>query len=150
MIPVTKHICRALLVGALLFIPVSVGSATSLAQTHCWQTVTAEWEAGKIKDTFPESCYQQAIDHLPPSLLIYGTARQDIDAAAAAAGFKTLTAPSGQGAQSSTSTSPVDVSPPETFPVVLIVLGAVAIALVVAGVAGVLWRRSHPDGGPEA
>jgi hypothetical protein len=147
MIPVTKHICRALLVGALLFIPVSVGSATHVAKKPCWVTVTDEWYAGKIKDTFPELCYQEAIDHLPAPVLIYGTARQDIEAAAAAAGF-TVTGPA-MTTSTSTSTTSGDTSPPESFPVVLIVLGVVAVVLVIAGVAGVLWRHSHPDGAPE-
>jgi hypothetical protein len=148
MIPVTKHICRALLIGALLFIPVSVGSATHVSKKPCWETVTDEWYAGKIKDTFPQSCYQQAIDHLPAPVLIYGTARQDIEAAAADAGF-TVTGPSGPTTTTSTSTNPGDKSPPESFPVVLIVLGVIAVVLVVAGIAGVLWRRSHPDGTAE-
>lgn len=149
MIPVTKHICRALLVGALLFIPVSVGSATHVSTTPCWETVINEYDAGKIKDTFSERCYQQAIDHLPAPVLIYGTGRQDIEAAAAAAGYHNLTGPSGPATTTSTSTNPGgDASPPESFPVVVIVLGVVAIVLVVAGIAGVLWRRSHPDGAP--
>jgi hypothetical protein len=148
MTSLAKHICGAFLVGALLFIPASVGSAARHAKAPCWQKIISEWYANDIKKTFSQHCYQQAIEHLPAPVLIYGTAVQDIEAAAASAGY-TVTGPSGPSSQT-TSTSPSgDENPPESFPVALIVLGGIAGVLVVSGVAGVLWRRAHPEGDEE-
>jgi hypothetical protein len=142
MIPVTKHICRALLVGALLFIPVSVGSAAHVSTPSCAETLINVWYAtGKIALTYPESCYQQAIRNLPSSVRVYSAALQD---------FETALAEVSQSGPRSTSTSIDTSTAPESFPVILIVLGVVAIIVVLAGVAGVLWRRSHPDDGPDA
>jgi hypothetical protein len=41
---------------------------------------------------------------------------------------------------------------PDSFPLPLLILGALAIALVLAGALGMLWQRSHPpdDGATEA
>jgi len=40
---------------------------------------------------------------------------------------------------------------PDSFPLPLLILGALAILLVIAGAGGMLWQRSHPrDDGAEA
>jgi hypothetical protein len=43
-----------------------------------------------------------------------------------------------------------DITPgdPQAFPLPLLILGAVAIVLVIAGAAGMLWQRSHPHDEP--
>ena len=43
-----------------------------------------------------------------------------------------------------------DITPgdPQAFPLPLLILGAVAIVLVIAGAAGMLWQRSHPRDEP--
>ena len=43
-----------------------------------------------------------------------------------------------------------DITPgdPQAFPLPLLILGAVAIVLVIAGGAGMLWQRSHPRDEP--
>ena len=33
---------------------------------------------------------------------------------------------------------------PDSFPLPLLILGALAILLIIAGAAGMLWQRSHP------
>jgi hypothetical protein len=39
---------------------------------------------------------------------------------------------------------------PQAFPLPLLVLGALAILLVIAGGAGMIWQRSHPGGSGES
>jgi hypothetical protein len=137
MLPLTKHLCRALLVGVLLFIPVSTGSAALVAKPPCWRTLLYGWyQTGKIPLTYPASCYRQVIKHLPPPVQAYSAALQD---------FETAFVEVSQRTPGSTSTSIGPSSAPESFPVALVALGAAAIALVVAGLAGVLWQRRHPN-----
>jgi len=43
-----------------------------------------------------------------------------------------------------------DITPgdPQAFPLPLLILGALAILLVIAGAVGMLWQRSHPRDEP--
>ena len=161
----------------------------------CWKRLLNDWYDGTINNKYPIPCYQQAINHLPADLRIYGSARDDILAAKAAA-LQNQNAPPEKNnpnthdtATTSTTTTttatvtshghttttttvlvvPVQPTPPkksgglggaldklnpgnpDSFPLPLLILGALAIILVIAGAAGMLWQRSHPrDDGAQA
>src|SRR4029077_6296528 len=157
----------------------------------CWKLLLNDWYDGTINKTYPIPCYQQAINHLPADLRIYGSARDDILAARAAVISGKPTPPEHNGTTTGASTAraattgasttttttevvtkhgttsttttvlvvPVQTTPPkkstplldrlnpgnpDSFPLPLLILGALAILLVVAGGAGMLWQRSHP------
>jgi hypothetical protein len=195
-----KHVVRAALLCALAVAVAPVAAHGAVARTSvtapCWKLLLNDWYDGTINKTYPIPCYQQAINHLPADLRIYGSARDDILAARAAvisgkptppehngtttgastAGASTAGA-STAGASTTTTTTevvtkhgttsttttvlvvPVQTTPPkkstplldrlnpgnpDSFPLPLLILGALAILLVVAGGAGMLWQRSHP------
>ncbi len=92
---------------------------------------------GRIDHVYPIPCYHQAVAHLPIVLQLYSSERDDIMRALqrAVTGKGTgppiiepLHAPSGGG----------------SLPIPLLVLGSIAVLLVVAGVAGTVWRRFRP------
>jgi hypothetical protein len=175
-------------------------AAGATAAVPCWKRLLNDWYDGTINNRYPIPCYQQAISHLPPDLRIYGSARDDILAAKAAAlqnqdappeknnpnTTGTTAAPAVSTSTTTTTTEtvttngtttttttvlvvPVQTTPPkksgglggaldklnpgnpDSFPLPLLILGALAILLVIAGAAGMLWQRSHPrDDGAEA
>lgn len=203
------YILRFVLLCGLLAAAAPVAAqATSARQGQsvavpCWKLLLNDWYDGKIDNIYPIPCYAAAIKHLPSDLRIYGSARDDILAARAAAEAN-KTAPPEKGhptttttATTTTSTTPVAsttttttatetingtttttttvivvpvVTPPkksggvshllnqltpgnpDSFPLPLLILGALAILLVIAGALGMLWQRSHPpdDGAPQA
>jgi hypothetical protein len=179
-------------------VPLAAHATTrATAAVPCWKRLLNDWYDGTINNRYPIPCYQQAINHLPADLRIYGSARDDILAAKAAA-VQNQNAPPEKNNPNTTSTSgiststtttttetvttngtttttttvlvvPVQTTPPkksgglggaldklnpgnpDSFPLPLLILGALAILLVIAGAAGMLWQRSHPrDDGAEA
>jgi hypothetical protein len=199
MSPGHTRLVRVLLLCVLL---AGVAPLAAQASTHsasaipCWKRLLNDWYDGTINNVYPIACYQQAINHLPADLRIYGSARDDILAARQAAIHK-HSAPPEQGhpissatPTSSTTTTtthtvttngttttqttvavvPVNSTTPpkksggvvgaldklnpgnpDSFPLPLLILGALAILLVIAGGAGMLWQRTHPrDDGAEA
>jgi hypothetical protein len=201
MSPTRTRVLRVVLMCCLVSAAVPLGAhAAGRATTAapCWKRLLNDWYDGTINNRYPIPCYQQAISHLPPDLRIYGSARDDILAAKAAA-LQNENAPpeknnpnttSTKGAATSTTTTtteavtkngkttttttvlvvPVQTTTPpkksggiggaldklnpgnpDSFPLPLLILGALAILLVIAGGAGMLWQRSHPrDDGAEA
>ena len=120
--------CTAVLAAALtgsLVRPVAAAAATP-----CWKTLLTDWYDGRIDNTYPLHCYQDALRHLPADVQTYSSAHDDIVRAllTARATLKkehkaaTPTTPvppqsggsSGGGTTTtSTTTSPTDTSPTE-------------------------------------
>jgi hypothetical protein len=158
---------------------ISHAAVVSARAAPCWKRLLNDWYDGTISGIYPIPCYQQAIDHLPTDLRIYGSARDDIVAARQAA-IENQHAPAEKSASTEPSASttttetvttngttrttttvlvvPVTTTTkrniplldrlnpgsPESFPLPLLILGALAVVLVIAGGAGMLWQRSHP------
>ncbi len=137
-----KTIALAGLVAAAL--GVSAGSAP--AATPCWKTVINDWYDGHIDHTYPIPCYRQALSHLPEDVSTYSSARDDITQAmqlAIAGKGPNGGKPSGPRGNGAVRAALKDIGPnsADSFPLPLIVLGAIALLLIAAGSAGYLARR---------
>jgi hypothetical protein len=206
MSPNRTRVLRVLLLCCLASAALPLGAhaaSRTTAAAPCWKRLLNDWYDGTINNKYPIPCYQQAINHLPADLRIYGSARDDILAAKAAAlqnqsappeknnpnTATTATTSAAPAVSTSTTTTttetvttngtttttttvlvvPVQTTPPkksgglggaldrlnpgnpDSFPLPLLILGALAILLVIAGAGGMLWQRSHPrDDGAEA
>ncbi|MHB8642855.1 MAG: hypothetical protein ACYDA3_08225 [Gaiellaceae bacterium] len=68
------------------FVLVAVGAAMLAlgvaapagAATPCWRALINDWYDGRIDQTYPTSCYTQAIQHLPQDVETYSSAKGDI------------------------------------------------------------------------
>jgi hypothetical protein len=112
----------------------------------CWKLVLQDSYTGVFNTIYPHSCYRKAIARIPAVDQIYSNTREEIQAAATAAlNGKSYKVPgakgsngSGTGTQASGATSHKS-----SVPTPIIILAGVAIALLVIGGAGELWRRSR-------
>jgi hypothetical protein len=137
------------LAAALMPLPALADSAPA---PPCWQQLLNESYSGQITTIYPHQCYTEALKRIPAVARIYGNETQQITQAMILAKQNKL--PPGSGgasANSSSSHSTVwkvvhkfDPGSSDAFPTPLLVLGALAILLVIAGIAGMLWQRSHP------
>lgn len=137
-----KTIALAGLVAAAL--GVSAGAASTA--TPCWKTVINDWYDGHIDHTYPIPCYRQALSHLPEDVSTYSSARDDITQAmqlAIAGKGPNGGKPSGPRGNGAVRAALKDIGPnsADSFPLPLIVLGAIALLLIAAGSAGYLARR---------
>ena len=56
------------------------------SSTPCWKVVVSDWYAdGRIDNTYPLHCYQDALHHLPPDVKAYADASDEISRAMQAA-----------------------------------------------------------------
>jgi len=53
-------------------------SSPALASTPCWRALINDWYDGRIDQTYPVSCYTDAIQHLPQDVDTYSSAKEDI------------------------------------------------------------------------
>jgi hypothetical protein len=51
------------------------------AERACGRTVLTDWADGRIDRTYPDPCYEAAIDVMPEDLRAYSTAKDDISRA---------------------------------------------------------------------
>ena len=125
----------------------AVATATRKSDSvPCWKRLLNDYYDGQLNNTYPIPCYTQAIKHLPASLEIYGSAKEDIIAARTAAINHKPPPPEGSGGNTTTvaANSSSDGGGVSSFPLPVLILGGVAILLVIAGGIGMLWQRSHP------
>jgi hypothetical protein len=141
---------------------------SSSAATPCWKSVLSDWSNHRLgKTTYAISCYDQAIDHLPPDLLYYSDAPDAIHAAKLAAinkknpprrtaGLGSGGSSSGTGGGGPTSggsdgtppggtASPLDKvlgsSSADSIPLPLMIIAGLAILLLAAGAVGIANRH---------
>lgn len=72
-----KLVLVALLVAAA-FAGSAVRPAPAAAASPCWKTLLTDWYDGRIDDTYPIHCYQDALKHLPADVETYSSAHDDI------------------------------------------------------------------------
>jgi hypothetical protein len=157
--PGRKHLARAFVVGCAVLAVFAAPAAAS--PPPCWKTLLNDWYDGHIDKTYPIPCYHQAIAHLPTDIKLYSNAKEDIQRALAAAiaGGTASTPTTTSG--SSTATTTTSAPPPkphksspisnaikkltpggaDAFPLPLLILGVLALLLILAGIAGMIWRR---------
>ena len=155
-----RVVLLCVLAGALTPLPALAAQTHSGGTVPCWEALLNESYDGTINKIYPLHCYGEAIKHLPAVATIYGSEKQEIEAAEAAAAHGRLVR--GVAVVTTTTTSKkatgisswldkLDPGSANAFPTPLLILGVLAILLVVAGIAGMFWQRSHPrDGGPPA
>ena len=162
---VKRMLLLSLTLGALL-VP-----AGAHAAVPCRDKVYNDWYAtGKISTSYPKSCYEDALKHVPADAQVYSNLTGDIKRAMQAAiarhddpgsgGPSAVgsgpTAPGGpQGVKGDSATSttlphPVAAAPLASssgggVPTPILVLGAIAIALALAGLigTGIQWNRKR-------
>jgi hypothetical protein len=145
----------------------TAGVHPAAAAQPCWKAVLNDWveNNGVIHGTYPTSCYQEAIRHVPPDTAIYSSAIDDIRRAMLLA-FHTRDNGPGGGPGGGNGTIKLDErsfqvsSEPhhrhgvigraidwlgpdnaESVPLPLIILGAIGLLLLAAGGAGYAARR---------
>jgi hypothetical protein len=164
-----KHLVGlAALVAALAAIhPVPPASAAS----PCWKLLLNDWYDGRIDKTYSAVCYRTALKHLPTDVDVYTSARSDIERALASAirqaqrqhrpvdqvriaptPFPSKDEGGNPGSGASAGGTNQDEGPvnnalgsvstsADSVPLPLVVLGALALLLVAAGLAGVAYRH---------
>ncbi len=150
-----------------------VGTAAAKGTPPCWKTLINDWYDGRIDGTYPIHCYRDALKHLPADVDTYSSARDDIRQALqkrltqGTSGGTTTTTTGGKdggsgGAGGGTGgggggTTPNDGGKTpvksvfgagkgdhaDSFPIALIILGAIALLLMAAGAAGFITRRTR-------
>ena len=88
--------CVRLLFVTAMALAALACSATAGAAQSCASRVLADWRDGRIDQTYPVSCYRDALADLPEDVRVYSSAQTDITRAlqarvAAAQPLKTAT-----------------------------------------------------------
>jgi hypothetical protein len=75
---------RAATALAVAMVAVVLSGCGGLGQPQaeaCGNAVLSDWSDGRIDRTYPDPCYQAAIDVMPEDLRAYSTAKDDISRA---------------------------------------------------------------------
>lgn len=127
--------CIAIIAGALTL---GLLAAPAGGAAPCSARVLADWsDNGRIDRHYPLRCYEEAIDAIPSDVRDYTNAVSVIERALTAAIRSTppdSVRPSGQAA-------PVLESSGSSFPLALVALGGVALAVLAAGTLAWASRR---------
>jgi Alphavirus glycoprotein J len=159
--PGRKQLARAFVVACAVLAVFAAPAAA--APPPCWKTLLNDWYDGHIDHTYPLPCYHQAIAHLPRDVQNYSSAKDDILRALATAIAdskpKPTTTTTGQSSTPTTTTTTTTTPKPhkrspisnairkltpggaDAFPLPLLILGLLALLLIAAGIAGMVWRR---------
>jgi hypothetical protein len=109
----------------------------------CWKLVLQDSYTGVFDTVYPHACYRQAIAKIPVVDQIYSNTREEIQAASAAAlNGKPYKVP-GVGGGTGTNAGAQTPGHKSSVPTAIIVLAGVAVALLLIGGGGELWRRSR-------
>jgi hypothetical protein len=65
-------------IAALALVGAVARPTTAAAATPCWKTLLNDWYDGRIDNTYPIHCYQDALGHLPADVQTYSSAHDDI------------------------------------------------------------------------
>jgi hypothetical protein len=65
-------------VAALALIAAVARPAPAPGATPCWKALLNDWYDGRIDNTYPLHCYQDALKHLPADVQTYSSAHDDI------------------------------------------------------------------------
>ncbi len=136
----------------------SAAPAGAATQTQCWRTVIQDWFDGRLDQTYPPQCYQQALHHLPRDVDLYSSAKDDIQRALYASlhnnrgdkptstgsGGPTATGGSSAGDSKSIIERTIEWLGPsnaESVPLPLLILAGVAFLLLAAAGGSFVSRR---------
>ena len=152
-----KSFLPVLCVGVILVLG-SAAPAAAASATPCWKAVINDWFDGRLDQTYPTQCYQQALQHLPRDVQLYSSAKDDIERALLAS-FRegrsekpTYTAGSGptangggtEGSSKSIIQNVIEWLGPsnaESVPLPLLILAGVAFLLLAAAGGSFVSRR---------
>jgi hypothetical protein len=78
-LPAVKSFVLATIGAAVLALGVSTPALAG--STPCWRALINDWYDGRIDQTYPIGCYEDAIRHLPQDVDTYSSAKEDIQRA---------------------------------------------------------------------
>ena len=64
--------------ATLAFAAAAARPLPAVAATPCWKALLNDWYDGRIDNTYPLHCYQDALTHLPADVQTYSSAHDDI------------------------------------------------------------------------
>jgi hypothetical protein len=71
----------AALILCVSCLALGAAAPASAAAVPCWKALINDWYDGRIDQTYPTSCYTEAIQHLPQDVDTYSSAKDDIERA---------------------------------------------------------------------